>query len=204
MKGREREAAGVSARARRGAREGEIHGVPGKLIESKSSRANLPGTPPNRSPFVPPTYLPVTMLVSSYHVRILVERNFFDLFSVTGRVRRTFARMRLMAVKMGWRQGAIASTILFFFFVSRVSRSGDMREVRQNDFGDDNASGRVILDRVRGSEIFDRNLPFSTNWKPLSLPPISRISRSYIFKRSRWMRVSPSWLSGISKSIRNA
>jgi len=84
MKGREREAAGVSARARRGAREGEIHGVPGKLIESKSSRANLPGTPPNRSPFVPPTYLPVTMLVSSYHVRILVERNFFDLFSVTG------------------------------------------------------------------------------------------------------------------------
>lgn len=39
---------------------------------------------------------------------------------------------------------------MLFFFVGQVSRSGDMQEVWEDDFGDDNASGCVILNRVRG------------------------------------------------------
>jgi len=96
MKGREREAMGEYASEKGRTREGEIYSVLSKLIESKSSRANLPGTPP-KSFSLRSLNLPA---FSSYHVRTPIERNFFDLFSVSRRVRRTFARMRLMAVKM--------------------------------------------------------------------------------------------------------
>lgn len=58
---------------------------------------------------------------------------------------------------------------MLFFFVGQVSRSGDMQEVRQGDFGGDNASGRVILNRVRRPEYSARNLYFSTEtWKHFS------------------------------------
>lgn len=154
----------MSMRARKGEREGEIHSVLGKLIESKSSRANLPGTP-NRFPFVPSTYLPVTMLVSSYHVRTFIERNFFDFF-----LRIQTSTSYVCANALNGRENGLTARRdcvddAGFFLSVGFHVPGDMREVWQNDFRNDNTSERVVLNRVRELEIFGENLSFSAEWK---------------------------------------
>lgn len=186
MKEQEREAASVRTSEKRKTREGEIHGVSGKLIESKSSRANLPGTLPNRSPFAPapglfPRSIPVTMLVSSYHVRNM-ERNFPDLFFVAGRVRvcRTFT--------LNGRENGLTARcdcVDEFFCRSNIASRWHAGSTAQRFWGD-NASGRCRFWTMSEDQKYPR--------KPVLFggleTAVSCISRSYTFKHPRWMRAN--------------
>lgn len=201
MKEQEREAAGVRTSEKRKTREGEIHGVSGKLIESKSSRANLPGTLPNRSPFAAapglfPRSIPATMLVSSYHVRNM-ERNFPDLFFVAGRVRvcRTFT--------LNGRENGLTARcdcVDEFFCRSNIASRWHAGSTPQRFWGD-NASGRCRFWTVRGPEISAETCPF--RW-----PGNRRFVHSalvYIQAPALNAReFSPGRLSEILKSITNA
>lgn len=138
------------------------------------------------------------MLVSSYHVRTLAERNFFDPFSFSTRTSTSY----VCANALNGRENGLTARCDCVgdnvFFVGRISRSGDMWEARQNDFQSNNASGRAVLNpcpktgNIRRESVF-----FSTSWKPSYFA-------HFTLARIQASALNPSRLSEISKSIRNA
>lgn len=195
----EGEAASVRAREKRRAREGEIRGVSGKLIESKSSRANLPGTLPNRSPFPPshPLLPPIYRSRCSSLPRTQRRAKFFR--SVL-RSRTSMSYVRVNALN-GRENGLTArcDCVDEFFCRSSIAFRWHAESTAERFWGD-NASGRCRFWTMSENQEYSR--------KPVLFggleTAVSCISRSYAFKHPRWMRANPGRLSEISKSITNA